>query len=320
LRILLLGAGESGKSTIAKQMKIIHLKGFNTEEKLEFVPIIHANIYESVQSIVKASQFLDIQFTHKQTASIGDLFLQPFSNLLNSELGAKIEEFWKDEGVIRILERRAEFQLLDNTFYFVRHIQRVCEKGYIPTDEDILLSRAATTGVTEMTFIAQGKKFVLVDVGGQRSERKKWIHCFENVTGVLFCVGISAFDQTLYEDHATNRIHEALKLFHEICSSKWFSSTSIILFLNKSDLFKQKLANGKSIAVAFPEFKGGSDYHASIDFLIARFTDVADPVTKKRKEIYTHVTNATDTTGVNVVFDAVRDFLINESLKKSGLM
>lgn len=45
-----------------------------------------------------------------------------------------------------------------------------------------------------------------------RSERKKWIHCFENVSAILFCAGISEFDQVLYEDNRTNRIHEALNL------------------------------------------------------------------------------------------------------------
>ena len=40
----------------------------------------------------------------------------------------------------------------------------------------------------------------MVDVGGQRSERKKWIHCFEGVTAILFCVALSAYDLTLEED------------------------------------------------------------------------------------------------------------------------
>lgn len=53
-----------------------------------------------------------------------------------------------------------------------------------------------------------------MDVGGQRSERKKWIHCFEDVTAVLYCVGISEYDQVLYEDNVTNRILESLKLVH----------------------------------------------------------------------------------------------------------
>ena len=43
----------------------------------------------------------------------------------------------------------------------------------------------------------------LFDVGGQRSERKKWIHCFEDVTAIIFCVAMSEYDQVLHEDETT---------------------------------------------------------------------------------------------------------------------
>ena len=81
----------------------------------------------------------------------------------------------------------------------------------------------------------------MFDVGGQRSERKKWIHCFENVTAIVFLVAISEYDQVLAEDASMNRLQEALTLFDSICNSKWFTKTSIILFLNKIDLFAEKL-------------------------------------------------------------------------------
>ncbi len=81
----------------------------------------------------------------------------------------------------------------------------------------------------------------MFDVGGQRSERKKWIHCFENVTAIIFMAAISEYDQVLVEDEAVNRLDEALTLFDSICNSRWFVKTSIILFLNKKDLFAEKL-------------------------------------------------------------------------------
>jgi len=149
---------------------------------------------------------------------------------------------------------------------------------------------------------------------------KKWMHCFENVSGVLFCVGISAFDQSLYEDNKTNRMHEALKLFHEICTSKWFTTTAILLFLNKDDLFRAKLALGKNINVAFSDYTGDGDYESSIMFLRKKFTDVIDPATLENREIYVHVTTATDTYIVGVMFEAVRQCVVNQALKGCGLI
>lgn len=81
----------------------------------------------------------------------------------------------------------------------------------------------------------------MVDVGGQRSERKKWIHCFEAVTSIIFCTSLSEYDQVLLEESKTNRMAESLVLFESIINSRWFARTSIILFLNKIDVFKVKV-------------------------------------------------------------------------------
>jgi hypothetical protein len=95
----------------------------------------------------------------------------------------------------------------------------------------------------------------LVDVGGQRSERKKWIHCFQDVTAVVFCVAMSEYDLKLYEDETVNRMDESLKLFDEICNSKWFTDVAIILFLNKSDIFREKIKK-IDLSVCFADYKG----------------------------------------------------------------
>ena len=49
----------------------------------------------------------------------------------------------------------------------------------------------------------------MFDVGGQRSERKKWIHCFENVTSIIFCVALSEYDQVLLEESSQVGVADA---------------------------------------------------------------------------------------------------------------
>ena len=70
----------------------------------------------------------------------------------------------------------------------------------MPTVDDVLRTRVKTTGIVETTFTYKSLHFRLVDVGGQRSERRKWIHCFEQVTAIIFCVALSEYDLTLSED------------------------------------------------------------------------------------------------------------------------
>ncbi|GMR35775.1 hypothetical protein PMAYCL1PPCAC_05970, partial [Pristionchus mayeri] len=106
--------------------------------------------------------------------------------------------------------------------------------------------------------------FSVVDVGGQRSQRKKWIHAFEDVNAIIFLVALSEYDQVLIEDGTTNRIKESLMLFSFICKCGWFEETSIILFLNKKDLFEEKIKR-VALGKCFPKFNGKQTYTGKAD-------------------------------------------------------
>nr|CAD7593434.1 unnamed protein product [Timema genevievae] len=69
----------------------------------------------------------------------------------------------------------------------------------------------------------------------------------------------NGYDLVLAEDEEMNRMIESMKLFDSICNSKWFVETSIILFLNKKDLFEEKIVKSP-LTICFPEY---TDYLAS---------------------------------------------------------
>jgi guanine nucleotide-binding protein subunit alpha len=106
----------------------------------------------------------------------------------------------------------------------------------------------------------------MFDVGGQRSERKKWIHCFEAVTSIIFCVALSEYDQVLLEESRQNRMMESLVLFESVINSRWFLRTSIILFLNKTDVFKSKLPK-VPLERYFPDYGGKRITNSSVSCL-----------------------------------------------------
>lgn len=64
-----------------------------------------------------------------------------------------------------------------------------------------------------------------------------------------------------------NRMQESLKLFDSICNNKWFTDTSIILFLNKKDLFEEKIKKSP-LTICFPEYTGMQIFEFDICFLI----------------------------------------------------
>uniref|UniRef100_A0ACD6APZ5 Uncharacterized protein n=2 Tax=Avena sativa TaxID=4498 RepID=A0ACD6APZ5_AVESA len=86
-----------------------------------------------------------------------------------------------------------------------------------------------------------GEVYRLYDVGGQRNERRKWIHLFEGVNAVIFCAAISEYDQMLFEDETQNRMMETKVLFDWVLKQRCFEKTSFMLFLNKFDIFEEKI-------------------------------------------------------------------------------
>ena len=124
------------------------------------------------------------------------------ADVLPRDVADAIRALWKDPAIKEAVRRSREFQLNDSAVYYFNAIDRMAAMNYLPTDQDILRSRVQTTGITETTFKVGELTYKLFDVGGQRSERKKWIHCFENVTALVFLVSLSEYDQMLYEDES----------------------------------------------------------------------------------------------------------------------
>ncbi|KAI9598380.1 guanine nucleotide binding protein, alpha subunit [Syncephalis fuscata] len=320
VKMLLLGAGESGKSTILKQMKLIHDGGYSLEERESFKEIIFSNTVQSMRVILEAMHNMGIPLSNHNnkihSAVILDLPSQIEADMLPNEVAVAIRSLWLDQGVQECFHRSREYQLNDSAKYYFESIDRIAQPDYLPSDQDVLRSRVKTTGITETVFHIGELTYRMLDVGGQRSERKKWIHCFENVTAIVFLVAISEYDQVLVEDETVNRMQEALTLFDSICNSRWFVQTSIILFLNKIDLFRFKLPISP-MRHFFPDFDGGENYDAACDYILNRFVALNQ---SDSKQIYTHFTCATDTNQIKFVMAAVNDIIIQTNLRQCGLL
>ena len=166
------------------------------------------------------------------------------------QTGELITKMWKHPHVQKAYDKRNEFQLNDSAYYYLNdRLHEIFTASYVPDDQDVLRSRVRTTGIVQSDFTITKDKaklpITMFDVGGQRNERRKWIHCFDAVDAVVFVASLSEFDQVLYEDESKNRLEEALELFKQIINNKWFKGAHFILFLNKKDLFQKKLEEKK---------------------------------------------------------------------------
>ncbi|KPP67342.1 guanine nucleotide-binding protein G(q) subunit alpha-like, partial [Scleropages formosus] len=208
------------------------------------------------------------------------------------------------------------FDLENIMFSYLSDVDRIADPSYLPTQQDVLRVRIPTTGIIEYPFDLQSIIFRMVDVGGQRSERRKWIHCFENVTSIMFLVALSEYDQVLVESDNENRMEESKALFRTIITYPWFQNSSVILFLNKKDLLEEKIMYSHLVDY-FPEFDGPQrDAQAAREFILKMFVDLNPD---SDKIIYSHFTCATDTENIRFVFAAVKDTILQLNLKEYNL-
>ncbi|KAL1406997.1 guanine nucleotide-binding protein subunit alpha [Vanrija albida] len=319
IKMLLLGAGESGKSTVLKQMRLIYNKPYDAEERDSYREIVYSNTVQSMRVLLEGVSYMELEISPSNKGRWDAIMNAPA--LIEGDrfpplLADAVKGLWQDEGVRDAFTRRNELQLNDSAPYYFDAVQRISQANYVPTDQDILRARVKTTGITETHFTIGDLKYKIFDVGGQRSERRKWLGIFENVTALVFLIAISEYDQKLYEDETVNRMQEAMTLFESVANSRWFTKTSIILFLNKIDLFRAKLPTSP-LNETFPEYKGGANYDAACAFLLEKFVGLNQ---NPSKSIYAHYTDATDTRALAFVVSAIHDMLVNMNLREAGLL
>jgi len=189
---------------------------------------------------------------------------------MSPEIAADVFLLWQSDAVQKAYSRRSEFWILDGADYYFGRCRDFAAKGFAPSEEDIIMARARTTGIILTEFASDNVSWVVVDVGGQRSERKKWINCFDDVKAVLFVVNLSGYSSVLFEDEKRNRMHEAMDLFEQVAAEKVFLKTPIFLFFNKKDLFEERL-KVKPLKECFPNYDGKGDTKSALDFIAGQF-------------------------------------------------
>lgn len=320
-KLLLLGTGESGKSTFFKQIQCLYGLGLPRDYRVNSIPSIHFLIIQAIHILMRECKSQGLEIDPKNQEVFDRVEKLEENAPITKKTAPLIKQVWEDSAIQKTFARQAtanhSFYLPDATDYFIKQLDVVSDKLYIPSNKDMFRIRTPTTGILETSFMLNGAKFLLVDVGGQRNERRKWIHCFENVRSVIFVVAVSEYDIDLYEESNVNRMKESFDTFDESVNQDCFIDTPIILFLNKMDLYEWKVSH-VPISKYVPEFSGPDyNFRAGIDFFQRKFTNLNK---NSERLIYVHYTNALDTKKVKKVFNAVRHDVLRSQLKDIALL
>jgi len=385
VKLLFLGSGESGKSTVLKQLRILHGAPFTEEELRLYGVVVRANVVTAVRKLchhlrqLGLEKELDIEseramngdkmtvreaydevMAHiieetappKEPDASGDedwVGQSPRAGLVANKEAREflahhlaIDTLWKSQTMKQVWAKRAAVNVNDTHIAFLNSIPRLASPSYCPTDQDILNCRVRTTDIIVHTYDIDGTRFEMYDVGGQRSERRKWISCFDHVDAVVFVAALSEYDQTLSEQRYTNRMVEAIELFRSVCSNPAFQKSTILLFLNKKDIFAHKIMYSDINAQRpFADFHGpNKDFNAGLEYFTNKFQETI--IDDTFHQSFVHVTCATDTNSsefpntlyllfkfysftttqytVQFVLEATQMIIIQENLKRAGLL
>jgi len=319
IKILLLGSGECGKSTLYRQISNI-LSQLKALQVKAFIPSIYENIWKMSHQIILSCKKRNASkpFEYEDTKSAAELLLhfeKEFSEF-KDDCGYTYNHYqailtlWKDPKVYEIFQkyRGIDFHVNDGADYLFRrdNLERFKPKpDFMPNFEDIIQCRKKTTGINKLKFKVGQKEFIITDVGGQRMERKKWPNAFEHISVLIFVASLGDFDQMCYEDDITNRMKEAIELFEKTINNELFVNQKILLLLNKKDVLTEKLKK-KDLKECFEDFEGGNDYDKCTQFITTKFIENNKG---DQKRITTKIVQATDGKSVNEVFEKIKSML-----------
>jgi len=324
--LILLGTEGSGKSTFIRQMQIIHGTGFNDLERRDYVKYINLNILEAIE--ILATQIYRLGIPLEEPAREQDIIAFRNEGLSMDLRLQAVRLLWLDQGIQTCYTRRSEYEatsrLNTSAKYFFDNIERVSEPGYLPIPADITRVRRQTSGVQQYSFRVNNIEFSMTDVGGELQERRYWIDFLQDrVTCVIFLVAIDEYDSYFHvenEDGETvarrNRLQESIDVFRDIQLNRWMPHTTFILFLNKTDVFEDKIRYS-NIVDHFPDYRGfPRNERDGKNFIHQKFNDLR----ANGRYIYAHYTQATDEENIRVVFDGVRDSVLQMNLRYYNLI
>mmetsp|Transcript_6684 Transcript_6684/g.14620 ORF Transcript_6684/g.14620 Transcript_6684/m.14620 type:complete len:418 (+) Transcript_6684:117-1370(+) len=372
VKLLLLGAGESGKSTIFKQMRILYGSPRDDDDLRMYGVVVRSNIVVAVRKLCTHLRNLGLEEaldkeSSDAKSSVGDADGDPsgmtprqaydeciaylvdntamddpnppqdgeadwVGNSPRAGLSANndakqflkhveaIRVLWQSQTMKEVWAKRSSMNVIDAHKEYLNDLTRIATPKYKPTAQDILLARVRTTQVVMERYRIDGIEFEMYDVGGQRSERRKWIDCFDQVDAVIFVAALSEYDQTLAEAKRTNRMVEALELFRSVCNNRAFADTSIMLFLNKKDIFAEKIHTSDIVAQRpFSDYAGpAQDFDHGVLYFIQKFKDCL--IDDEFNDSFIHVTCATDTNNMEFVLDSTRTIIMTDNLRRSGFL
>ena len=290
---------------------------FSYDERTAARSIVHNTVVTQMKLVVDVALKENSRFSHEETAGVARRLVETATRdieLSSAQTGAMIKQLWADKAVKAIYgERDRLTNVHDGVDYFWDALDRLYKSDYVPTVEDVLRTRLRTSGFEEATFTFKKSSFHVTDLGGQRSERRRWLEALQAASAVIFVSSLCEFDQPLPEDAESTRFAETSSLFTELLENG-IQEKFIIVLLNKLDLFKAKMQSSHKdkFAAYFQDYSGPLEWEPCVAYIKRKFEQLSSA--HKCRSVSVHAIVAVETDSVMLMWTEIRTMIVGQAI------
>jgi len=255
-----------------------------------------------------------------------------------------VNKLWQDQSIQLAWEACRNYQIqVSHMDYFMNNIDRITGAKFVPTDEDIIRARQRTAGAHVTRFFNSKYVWELIDVGGQAPERTKWLNIVEqqqtDLSSIVYFAALDEYNMESSEEPGKTKMEVSLNVFSEVMNDAVHYDKCTILFLNKTDLFRDKIESKKGykefkekftnfetwMDTPYTEEEGGykaensgedEPYSAALKYIELLFREKCPAPGK----LVVYSSCAIDTDQVDIVFTTMRDYIFVQRMANSGIV
>lgn len=306
--LLLLGISNSGKSTVNKQICHFFKSPVTKEEKLAAIHFIRKNALETLQTVIGWSRRQEIDLGEAADAA------RSLECTFSEDIGEEVAAVWANETIKGSFQKwEVNAKVVMTAPYFLDQASVVWSNEYLPTEDDLVRASISTCGISNRVVWTGESNIHLIDVGGLRGERGRWVSVFPNTDILVFTVDLSNYDQSLVEDKKKNAFSESVDVFKGLMRLPFFATCKCCVFMTKDDIFRKKVLE-VDMSTHVKGYTGGLDYEAALTHIKELYTSHA-----KDRNIICKVMDATNNDDFKTVWQETIAELATRAGRKSAV-
>eukprot|EP00475_Leptophrys_vorax_P020547 TRINITY_DN28141_c0_g1_i1.p1 TRINITY_DN28141_c0_g1~~TRINITY_DN28141_c0_g1_i1.p1 ORF type:complete len:367 (-),score=74.19 TRINITY_DN28141_c0_g1_i1:109-1209(-) len=273
IKVLLLGIGESGKATLWKHLAMIYGDPPSEDKRKNCLTAIHLNIIAMTCKVLSwytapqdggdnkeedIMQISSLEIGERVKEVNKSMYHSAVAFRISADVGKDLETLWADPVFNKLLRMGDPSKMFTpfNLQYFCDKIAEIIDPNYLPSDQDILNVRVRTSGLEARDLEIKGKRFRAILTGGQRNERRKWIHALSDFSAVIYVFSVADYDKVLLEDATRSYVEESLQVLADLFDqSPSVRTVPFVVAMNMQDILEKK-SSAEVFKSYFPEFDG----------------------------------------------------------------